>query len=80
MAPRSLAVQFQQHVDRTALAREAIEKGRTMGQLLRDLPESHKMTPAELQEYGRAYALARRGGGAARQPLTVDEVLEGRRS
>jgi hypothetical protein len=44
---------------KVALARKAIENGRTMGQFLRDLPGSHKMTPAELQEYGRAYAKAR---------------------
>jgi len=85
MAPRSLAVQSrlavqsQPDVSRTVLARKAIEKGRTMGQFLRDLPGSHKMTPAELQQYGRAYVLARREATDGTQPLTIDEVVEGRR-
>lgn len=53
------AMRFDQHV---SLARKAIEDGKTMGQFIRELPNQDDMTMAELQEYGKAYALARKGG------------------
>jgi len=41
------------------LARRAIEAGKTMGQFLRDLPNSNTMTREELQAYAKAYAAVR---------------------
>ena len=37
------------------MAKEAIEAGKTMGQFLRDLPNSNSLSKDELQEYAKAY-------------------------
>jgi hypothetical protein len=41
------------------LAKQAINRGKTMGQFLRDLDPSEKMSKAELQEYAKAYVKVR---------------------
>jgi hypothetical protein len=43
------------------LARQAIADGKTMGQFLRDLPNSSQLSKEQLQEYAKAYDRARRG-------------------
>ena len=44
---------------KSELAKKAIAEGKTLGQFLRELPESEKMTKAELQTFAKAYVAAR---------------------
>lgn len=47
--------------DKEMMALIAIRDGKTLGQFLRDLPNSSKMTKDELNEYAQAYKRMRAG-------------------
>lgn len=52
------------------LAAEALAANKSMGQFLRELPNSDKMTPAQLEQFAKAYAEVRRQMAPGRKQST----------